>query len=61
MGVRTPDDQVDGITWNSKYYWMIEMQNELSRFVATRDFNTFRHHAGLFQETWETLCADLYN
>lgn len=59
LGIKTEDYKVDAQSWNHNYYYMMELQNEMQRFLVTGDFTCFSHHAEFFRKQVETLKAEL--
>ena len=41
---------VDGRCWNSNYYYIKEMEQEMRRYLRENDISVFSHHSNLFEK-----------
>lgn len=58
-GIHVEDYKLNAQTWNDNYYYMLNMQAQMGRFVTTGDFNVFPWHAQFLRESVETLQTSL--
>ena len=51
LGVKTPAHLIDGRCWNSNYYYIVELELQMRRFLSDGNFAWFRFHRELFRAT----------
>lgn len=54
LGVTTKAHMVDARCWYENYYYMIELQLEMRRFLASQDFGSFKYHGNMFKTALES-------
>lgn len=59
LGLDTKANMIDGRCWFSNYYYIKDMELEMRRFLAGRDFGCFRHHSDLFHRAYQSLTEAL--
>jgi hypothetical protein len=58
-GIHVDDYKLNAQCWNNNYYYMLNMQAQMGRFVTTGDFASFRWHGTFLKEGFESLLAEL--
>jgi hypothetical protein len=58
-GIHVDDYKLNAQAWNNNYYYMLNMQAEMSRFVMTKNFSAFKWHGTFLKESFESLQASL--
>lgn len=58
-GIYVDDYKLNAQCWNNNYYYMLNMQAEMSRFVTTGDFAAFKWHGGFLKESFDNLLASV--
>lgn len=59
LGVTTKADVVDARCWHQNYYYMNELQLEMRRFLASRDFGSFKYHGDMFNTALQSALEAL--
>ncbi len=59
LGVAAKAHIVDGRCWYQNYYYIIELQLEMRRFLASQDFGSFKYHGDMFKTALQSALEAL--
>lgn len=59
LGADTSARMIDGRCWNNNYYYISELQQDMRRFLGSRDFNIFKNHGEFFLRTLSSVTEAL--
>jgi len=56
-GIRLEDFRVNGTVWNSNYYYMRELKDDMLKFLVAQDYSSFRWNGEFFKEAMTVFNA----
>jgi hypothetical protein len=59
IGAQIKSHLIEGRCWNHNYYYIKDLELSMRRFLADRDFGSFRYHSDFFKDTLQSVMEDL--
>jgi hypothetical protein len=55
LGVNTKAHMIDARCWVSNYYYLMDLELEMRRFLKDHKFGAFKHHGSLIEQSFLTM------